>query len=1085
MKRFHRPLALLFVLAPAVFGQVSMLTQHGDNYRSGANLQETVLTPSNVNSRQFGLLFEIPVVGQVYAQPLYIPNLNGRNVLFVATMENNVYAFDADTGDALWTQNLGTPPSYLDTVKPNDSTFVASNPGPGQTLKSKFYTDINGDVGILSTPVINGTTLYCVAKVKEATTGQIYFTLNALDVTSGIVTKSIQIGYNRPNNQFYVCGTASSLPPDGVPFQPSPEAFTPATDPAAFLPTDSPICDTSIGKIVFDPQIQLNRPALLYLNNRIYVAFGGHGDYNYIPVPHTPVLNDPQKTSYYHGWVMSFDPGDLHLINIFNDTRDLTWGPVMNSDGTRVKDVNGNDTFQWRAGWGAGIWQAGQGLASDGTYIYLMTGNGSYHRTESNVSDTNDQGLAMTYLKLDGNLSVVDQFNPANGFFENQADKDIGSSGPLLIPSLQMLVGGGKSATLYSLSTASLAQPLSSVQVEPDDYLHHIHGSPVSWADPSGGMRVFLWPERSPLSAYHLDAGGNFTSLAVSTAVAPNGMPAATLALTANGNNPGTGIIWASLPYSMDASENTVSGIVRAYDATNVAGGQLTEIWNSASDDARSPCNFAKYCPMTVVNGKAYRATFSNKISIYGLKIAASAASYISPVAVESIATAFGSTLATATAQATTATLPTTLAGTTITILDSAGVQQLAPLYSVSPTQIIYEIPPGTALGRAKVTITNGNGVAATGVASIAAPAPGLFSADTSGGGLAVGEMFKTGAQSLELLTATGNYFDASTGGAYLILYGTGIRNQPSVTATIGGLSVPVVFAGPQGSYVGEDQVLLGPLPTSLKGTGWSNVVLSVNSAVANTVQVNFAGSPVANTNYTSLVAYNPASQSISSPVVGVIQASPNPMTVCDGSGLGTTTLTWISNGTSNVQVHAGSPNGPLIAQSTGITGTQALNHLVPNGTVFFLQNVSGGLPLTSANTLAVVTTYVTTNGCSGHTTNGATYVSQSVPTSMTAGHAYNVSVTLRNSGTTTWLNPTGTPSGTEYALLAANYPGSWNLSTVELPNSVASGTQVTLNFSVTAPTTSGNYVFQWRMAQMGVQWFGDTTPAVTVNVHP
>jgi len=215
--------------APPAFQVV--LTYHNDNARSSLNPFETTLTPASVNSTTFGKLFSYPVDGYIYAQPLYVPGVSipligVRNVVYVATEHDSVYAFDADglSTQPLWHASFINPAAGITTV-------------PSADVDS---ADIVPEIGITSTPVIDPSgTLYVVAKIKD--NGQYFQQIHALDITTGS---------ERPG---------------------SPRVIAPkvAGSGAGHLPN---------GRIPFNALRQNQRAALAEVGGKIYVAFASHGD---------------------------------------------------------------------------------------------------------------------------------------------------------------------------------------------------------------------------------------------------------------------------------------------------------------------------------------------------------------------------------------------------------------------------------------------------------------------------------------------------------------------------------------------------------------------------------------------------------------------------------------------------------------------------------------------------------------------------------------------------------------------------------------------------------------------------------------
>ena len=218
---------LAFATLPvSLLAQIAVTTQHNDNYRTGANPNETILNTSNVNANTFGKLFSLRVDGMIYAQPLYVPNvpipgLRPHNVLFVCTEHNTVYAFDADSrsDSPLWSVNLG--PSL-----------------PASVISSAW--DIVNEIGITSTPVIDlaSSTIYVVAETYED--NEAIFRLHALDIRTG----SEKFG--------------------------GPAVIKGSVPGTSF--------DSSDGVLTFNPLMQWQRPGLLLWNGRIYIGFGSHQD---------------------------------------------------------------------------------------------------------------------------------------------------------------------------------------------------------------------------------------------------------------------------------------------------------------------------------------------------------------------------------------------------------------------------------------------------------------------------------------------------------------------------------------------------------------------------------------------------------------------------------------------------------------------------------------------------------------------------------------------------------------------------------------------------------------------------------------
>jgi hypothetical protein len=271
--------AILLLCIPLAYGQTSVLTQHYDNSRTGQNTHETILSPVNVNPRQFGKLFTQSLDGMEAAQPLYVPAVfipasnTTHNVVYVATQHDSVYAFDADTNQGsnaspLWQVNFLDPANGVTTVPVADEKCAIAG-----------YTEF----GIQGTPVIDpaGNAIYVLAMTKE--NGAYVHRLHALDLGTGAelfggpvtVTASATV-----DNQLYT----------------------------------------------FIDRFQQQRPGLLLQNGFVYIGFGGPG------------CNI--KTE--NGWVMAYKAGSLQPAGVFDASPGVTASAVWMSGGGLAGDGVGN-----------------------------------------------------------------------------------------------------------------------------------------------------------------------------------------------------------------------------------------------------------------------------------------------------------------------------------------------------------------------------------------------------------------------------------------------------------------------------------------------------------------------------------------------------------------------------------------------------------------------------------------------------------------------------------------------------------------------------------------------------------------------
>ncbi len=588
LREVFRVFGIVVVLAwflgsarPSAQGPVGVLTYHNDNARTGQNLLESTLTHANVNPTQFGKLFSYPIDGYAYAQPLYmqnvvVPGQGTRNVVFVATQHDSVYAFDAD----------GNAPGQLwKTSFVNPAAGIRSVPQP-----DVLNADIVPEIGITGTPVIDSATgtLYVVAKTKETGSGQPHFVqrLHALDVTTGAEK------FGGP-----------TLIGDTI-FNPPPEAYTNTTP--IVVPGNGD--GSQNGAVQFNALRQNQRPGLVLSGNRVYVAWASHGD-----------------TRPYHGWVVGFNKSTLAVETIFNVTPNGRFGGIWMSGGAPAADSNGNMFLSTGNGTFA--------ITSTDTCGQWQTADG--HSPPCNPG----YGDSVLKLSTTAQLSVADFFTPFNQADLESFDQDLGSGGVMLLPDQvsafpHLMVTGGKgSGKVYLINRDNLGQFNPSfdniVQVLPAGTV--VGGSfdtPAFFNDGTHQLVYYLGLD-DVLKTFEL-RNGMLSTTPFARAASAFHFPGATPSISANGTT--DGIAWA---VNVNALFGGGPAVLVAYDATTLA-----QLYATNQTGQRDQLDVGvKFIVPTVANGKVYVGT-QTSLEILGLfppaAAAPSAPSTLSAAAVSS-----------------------------------------------------------------------------------------------------------------------------------------------------------------------------------------------------------------------------------------------------------------------------------------------------------------------------------------------------------------------------------------------------------------------------------------------------------------
>ncbi|HEY6769309.1 MAG TPA: hypothetical protein VI386_31575 [Candidatus Sulfotelmatobacter sp.] len=544
--------------ANRVFAQVNVLNWHNDNGHTGQNLQETILTPANVNTTKFGKLFSYLVDGMMYAQPLYVQGItiNGtsHNVVFAATENDSVYAFDADSAslnpNPLWKTSL---------LSANVTAMPCTDNDP--------YCNVYPVIGITGTPVINlaNQSMYLVARTKEKGPkgGVLYATrLHAINITTGA---------EQPNSPVLICAAAAAK---GCNFAP----YTQLTQ-------------------QFVPQHQMQRPALVltpYAGTQqgvVYLAFGQD-----------------------RGWIFAYDAQTMKLLAVFCSAPNVQlsghglsgfWG----SGGAVAADSLGN----LYAATADGVFDADSGGSDYGDTVIKLTLN------YDSVAQKYSFQVADYFSPTDQTCRYDNDDDLGSGA-PMILPPQLGSNPDLLLMAGKGYPCDGVISPVYLINRDNMGQAAGSTIQTVEGPQAGYWGGGAYWQSATTTYVYYsgMASETAPPAGDNLRAftmvSGMFSPV---TAVAQSPKKlfiGSTPSVSANGTT--NGIVWAiSRQDPLSQKPGSHPAILYAFDASNVAHQLYSSTTNPTRDTAGAG---VKFVAPAIANGKVYVGT-QTELDVYGL----------------------------------------------------------------------------------------------------------------------------------------------------------------------------------------------------------------------------------------------------------------------------------------------------------------------------------------------------------------------------------------------------------------------------------------------------------------------------------